>query len=220
MLEFFIRTEDDAINILKKDHEKVKDLFNKFEKSEDRREKKKIAAEAIKELKIHTLIEEEIFYPIVRGQVEDGLMNEAEEEHHVAKLIIAEIEQMKLSDDQFDAKFKVLAENVRHHIREEEGKMFPEARSSDMEFGILGEALTARKQELMEKGLPPSEEKQKVSPRSRSSATARKSKQPTQSRNSKAAKTSYSSGTHNSVRRKNTAVNSNSSRKPTRRTRG
>src|SRR5581483_7295555 len=99
MLEFLTGSGDDAISLLKSDHDKVKDLFEQFENAENRREKKKIAAQAIMELKIHAAIEEEIFYPTVRRNIESDLMNEADEEHHVAKLLIAELDQMSVSDE-------------------------------------------------------------------------------------------------------------------------
>ena len=137
MFESFTLSKEDAINILKSDHEKVKGLFDQFEKAESRSEKKKIVAQAIMELKIHAEIEEKIFYPTVRAEVDNDLMNEADEEHHVAKLLIAELEQMDPSDDHWEAKFTVLSENIRHHIKEEEGEMLPQARRMDIDFNAL-----------------------------------------------------------------------------------
>jgi len=114
MFELLRNSKEDAIAILKSDHNKVKNLFEQFEHADNRRLKKKIAAEAIKELKIHAEIEEKIFYPTVRYDVEEDLMNEADEEHHVAKLLIAELDQMDGSEDHWEAKFTVLAENNRY----------------------------------------------------------------------------------------------------------
>src|ERR1700733_6653259 len=95
MFEFLtVTSEEDAINMLKKDHDKVKDLFDKFQNTDSRSEKKKIVAEAINDLKIHAAIEEEIFYRTVRLDLDGGIMNEADEEHHVAKVLIAELSQM------------------------------------------------------------------------------------------------------------------------------
>ena len=87
----------------------------------------KIAATAIEELKVHAAIEEELFYPAVRQQIddEDGIIPEADEEHHVAKLLIAELEKMTGDEEHWEAKFMVLGESVRHHIKEEEGRCFP-----------------------------------------------------------------------------------------------
>lgn len=163
MLEFFTKmNEEDAITILKNDHDKVKGLFEEFEKAEDLRTKKKIAAEAIMELKIHAEIEEKIFYPFVRNGVEKDLMNEADEEHHVAKLLIAELDNMDATESHWEAKFTVLAENIRHHIREEEGEMLPQARHMDLDFEEVGRRLLAMKEKLKENGVPPSDEEKMI----------------------------------------------------------
>jgi hypothetical protein len=161
---FTTSSENDAIGLLKKDHTKVKGLFEQFEKTENRREKKRIVAEAIMELKIHATIEEEIFYAALRREeVEKDLLNEADEEHHVAKLLIAELEQMDGTEDHYDAKFTVLAENIRHHIKEEEGDMFPQARKTDVDFDALAQQLLARKKQLMKTGVPVSDEEKMIS---------------------------------------------------------
>ena len=96
----------------------------------------KIVREALTELKVHAAIEEEIFYPAVRKPVGKEIMNEADEEHHVAKLLIAELDVMDGSESHFDAKFHVLAENVRHHIKEEEGRDAAEGQGG--EGGLRG----------------------------------------------------------------------------------
>src|SRR4051794_22977651 len=108
-----------AVSLLKEDHTRVKELFDQFGAAKGRAAKVKIARRAITELKVHAAIEEEIFYPAVRKPIGKQIMNEADEEHHVAKLLIAELDVMDGSESHFDAKFKVLAENVRHHIEEE-----------------------------------------------------------------------------------------------------
>ena len=87
--------------------------------------KTKIIDQALTELKIHAILEEEIFYPTVRAHVGRDIMNEADEEHHVAKVLIAELDAVDAKNDHRDAKFTVLAESVRHHIREEETEMLP-----------------------------------------------------------------------------------------------
>jgi len=152
----FLTSADDAINILKKDHDKVKGLFDDFEKAEKRAQKIKIVTEAIMELKIHATIEEELFYPSLRGKqkVDQDLLNEADEEHHVAKLLIAELEQMNGTESHYDAKFTVLSENIRHHVKEEEGDLFPQARRTDVNFELLGKKLLQRKQQLKKNGIP------------------------------------------------------------------
>jgi hemerythrin-like domain-containing protein len=152
----------DAIKILKEDHKKVKTLFDEFEKTKNTSSQRRIAKTALTELKIHSIIEEEIFYPTVRAAVGDDTMNEAEEEHHVAKVLIAELDAMdggSLSgeEDHFPAKFTVLAESVRHHIKEEESEMLPKARKAEVDMDALGRQMLARKEELMQNGIPPPE---------------------------------------------------------------
>jgi hypothetical protein len=150
--------EDDAIAMLKRDHDNVKALFDQFEKAERKVEKQKIVKQALEELRIHSTLEEEIFYPAVREQLKNGIMNEADEEHHVAKVLIAELDTIGSDNDHFDAKFTVLSESVRHHIKEEEDEMLPKARDLKIDFQALGEKMERRKAELKAKGLSPTAE--------------------------------------------------------------
>jgi hypothetical protein len=145
-----------AIAMLKEDHDTVKDLFKRFEETNGPATKAKIVSEALMALKVHSAIEEELFYPAVRRNIEDeeGVMDEADEEHHVAKLLIAELENMTGDEEHWDAKFKVLAESVRHHIKEEEGKMFKEAKKTEIDFKALGSQMAELKQKLMREGVP------------------------------------------------------------------
>jgi len=153
MFEFITASDENAISIIKGDHEKVKDLFDRFKEAKSLAAKKKIAAEAIMELKIHATIEEELFYPAVRKAIGKKVMNEADEEHHVAKVLIAELETMTGKEDHYEAKFTVLAENVRHHIKEEESDMLPKARSLSVNMETLGQKILVRKQQLMKNGV-------------------------------------------------------------------
>jgi hypothetical protein len=146
--------EKHAIAILKKDHDVVKDLFEKFEKAEATAQKEKIISKALHELKIHAAIEEEIFYPAVRKHVETDMMNEADEEHHVARVLIAELDSGRRDNDHRDAKFTVLAENVRHHIKEEENELLPKAKALDIDFIALGQLMLDRKAALEKGGIP------------------------------------------------------------------
>src|SRR5436190_1967853 len=107
--------ENHAIALLKKDHDTVKGLFDQFEKAENPTAKEKVIAQALTELKIHAILEEEIFYPTVRQHVGSKLMNEADEEHHVAKVLIAELDSPAGGGDHREAKFTVLSESIRHH---------------------------------------------------------------------------------------------------------
>jgi len=154
MLERLTLPDTHAISIILKDHDTVKALFDRFEKAETGAKRDKIIAEALMELKIHAVIEEEIFYPAIRQHVGKDLMNEADEEHHVARVLIAELESTGRENDHRDAKFKVLSESVRHHIKEEEDEVIPKAKELNIDFEALGQELLDRKEELKEEGVP------------------------------------------------------------------
>ncbi|AJR22431.1 MULTISPECIES: hemerythrin domain-containing protein [Sphingobium] len=152
----------DAIALLKADHRKVEDLFEQFEKAGSPARKKTLARQICLELKIHTLIEEEIFYPAFRGKIEDDTLDEAYVEHDGAKLLVNDIEEGDPSDDFFDAKVKVLSEEIKHHVHEEEMRgegMFAQCRKTDVDLIRLRDAMLARKEELLKEagngGLPP-----------------------------------------------------------------
>jgi len=145
--------ERHAIAVLKRDHDEVKELFDRFEKSDSESEKERIIADAVLKLKIHAVVEEEIFYPAVRKHIGRDIMNEADEEHHVAKVLIAELDAGKGGDHR-EAKFTVISESVRHHIREEENEMLPKAKEVDLDFEALGDKIVARKAELEADGVP------------------------------------------------------------------
>lgn len=167
----------DVLQMLRDDHEKVKSLFQEFEEAEDSKTKARICEETLLELKVHAQLEEEVFYPAVRGEIdEEEIMDEATEEHHVAKLLISELEEMDADDDQFEAKFTVLGEVIDHHVQEEEGEMFPKVEEMDLDFETLAQEMTERKEELMEElgsGKKGGTAKRK-SPAKRSSAPARR----------------------------------------------
>jgi hemerythrin superfamily protein len=142
----------DAIALLKADHRTVEDLFEKYEKARGDDRKQKLALEICKELTIHTILEEEIFYPACEGKVEDDMLKEAVVEHDAAKVMISEIEAGEPSEDFYDAKVKVLQEEIKHHVEEEEqrGKgIFAQARDSDIDLDALGEQMATRKEQLM-----------------------------------------------------------------------
>ncbi len=141
------RSKTDAIQLLKQDHEKVKKAFKKFEKMDhESSAAAELAAQTIADLKLHTTLEEEIFYPAVREATEDeDLMNEAEVEHKSAKQLIKDLESMQPDDPMFAASFTVLGEYVNHHVEEEEGEMFKKARKAKLDFQALGEQIAARK---------------------------------------------------------------------------
>ena len=143
----------DAIALLKADHREAEELFEQFEKARDDDRKEMLAKQVCNALKMHTIIEEEIFYPAFLTATQDlEIHHEAEVEHDGAKKLIAEIEASGPDDEYYDAKVKVLSEMIKHHVKEEEkpGGMFAEARKADMDLQSLGERLMARKAELME----------------------------------------------------------------------
>jgi hemerythrin superfamily protein len=151
----------DAIALLKADHRKAEGLFAKFEKAKDSRTKETLAKQICTELTVHATIEEEIFYPACAAAVEEDLRLEAYVEHDGAKVLISEIEQSSADDDFYDAKVKVLSEQIEHHVKEEEKRsegLFAQARDAGLDMDALGEQMQARKDELMaqieSKGLP------------------------------------------------------------------
>lgn len=151
--------QKDAIALLKADHRKVEELFEKYESARSR--KAGIAKQICMELTVHTMIEEEIFYPACReAGVESDMMDEANVEHDGAKALIAELENGSPEDDYYDAKVKVLSEEIKHHVKEEEqrGGIFSQAREAEMDLAGLGEQMATRKEELMaqfeSEGLP------------------------------------------------------------------
>jgi len=145
----------DAITLLTEDHEQVKSMFEQYEQMGDRAHvsKQKLALQICEALTKHATAEEEIFYPAVRAATKDeDLVDEAVVEHASAKDLIAQIISMDSTDDLYDAKVKVLGELIDHHVKEEEGEMFPKARKAKLDLMALGEAIAARKQEVE---LPP-----------------------------------------------------------------
>lgn len=138
----------DAIALLKADHRKVEELFEKYEKS--RSKKADLAKQICTELTIHTMIEEEILYPVCKDAVEEDMLDEAYVEHDGAKMMIAELENGTPEDTFYDAKVKVLSEEIKHHVKEEEQRdgLFAQLRESDVDLVALGEKLAARKAEL------------------------------------------------------------------------
>jgi len=144
--------EYDAIALLTHDHREVEKLFKEFEKAKkakDARRKAEVVRLICAALKAHAEIEEEIFYPAVRNAIEEqDLMDEAEVEHGGIKGLVAELEGLGPRDDLYDAKVTVLTEYVKHHVKEEEGQMFPKVKKAKLDFEALGSKMAARKQEI------------------------------------------------------------------------
>lgn len=155
-------TDTDATHILAKDHRTVEKLFADFESASGLERKSRIAREICNELKIHTMIEEEIFYPALEGKIDEDLLREAYVEHDGAKRLVNEIAQGSPDEEFYDAKVTVLKEQVEHHVKEEEKQhenMFQQARAADVDLDDLGKQMLQRKDELKQlaeaDGLPP-----------------------------------------------------------------
>jgi hemerythrin superfamily protein len=141
-----------ALEMLTSDHRKVEDLFEKFEqmKEEDDAGRVAVAQRICGELTIHMQIEEDLLYPWLRENMDDtDMVAEAYVEHNSAKQLIGEIMKVGEPDEAYDAKVKVLSEYIKHHVKEEEGEIFPEVASEEEELDELGQEMFARKAELM-----------------------------------------------------------------------
>ena len=156
----------DGLQLLAADHREVEGLFADFEKAKGASEKEELVRRICTELKIHSQIEEEIYYPLIRGKVEDADLDEAYVEHDSAKLLINELEAAAPDESFYDAKVKVLQELIEHHVKEEEKQrdnLFQQTRAAEIDLEALGERLAARKTELKElaetQGLPPARDK-------------------------------------------------------------
>ena len=148
------RVVPDAVQLLTSDHAEVSALFKKYHKlaetNAEASDRQAHAEQICTLLTIHATIEEEIFYPAARAAgVEDALMDEADVEHAAAKDLIAQIRAMTPDEDHYDAKVKVLGEQIEHHIEEEQEEMFPKCRGAGIDLAALGKALAARTDELM-----------------------------------------------------------------------
>lgn len=141
----------DAIALLVADHREVDRLFELFKAAKTAGDKKTITGKICAALRVHAQIEEELFYPAARKATKDNnLLDEATVEHAGAKVLIAEIEAMQPGMPLYDAKVKVLGEQIRHHVKEEEGELFPEVRETKLDLASLGADMADRKVQLME----------------------------------------------------------------------
>ena len=144
--------EMSAIDILEADHREVEELFEEYEKVEEPSDKEQLAVKICSALQVHTQLEEEIFYPAAREAIENPeLIDEAIVEHASAKQLIGEIEQMQPGEELYDAKLKVLQEQVVHHVEEEEGELFPQVEASELDLEALGKKMAERKTALLSK---------------------------------------------------------------------
>jgi len=145
----------DAIKLLKADHDEVAALFAQYEKQKKKsgNGKPELIDKICTALTVHAQIEEEIFYPAARNALEEdgeALLDEAEVEHASIKSLVEQLDIMSWDDELCDAKVKVLSEYVKHHVKEEETEMFPKIKKADLDLDALGMELAERKAELME----------------------------------------------------------------------
>jgi hemerythrin superfamily protein len=143
----------DAVALIKADHRKVEELFERFEAARTSSQKKSLATEICMELTVHAMIEEELFYPACTGQIEEeDMISEAYVEHDGAKVLIAELVASDPTSEFYDAKMKVLSEDIKHHVKEEERRgdgILAEAKAAGIDMGELGEQMTKRKAQLL-----------------------------------------------------------------------
>ena len=145
----------DALELLKQDHQKVKELFERGQETEDKKQQRQIFKEIKSELETHARIEETIFYPAMEEHEElKDMVLESLEEHKQMKTVLREMARLSASSERFKPKFKVLKDNVEHHaVEEEEGKMFPKIRKliNRNELEELGQELEAAKYKRLRK---------------------------------------------------------------------
>ena len=142
----------DALTLLKDDHQKMRKLLDELESTTERgvKTREELFAQIKGELMLHETIEEEIFYPALKEHPKaEDIVLEGYEEHHVVDLVMAELEGLPVDDETWGAKAKVMKENVEHHMEEEEGEMFKQARAvfDRQELEELGEKMAARKEQ-------------------------------------------------------------------------
>ena len=140
----------DAVALLRADHQRVSALFAEYEGTRSAAKKKNIVSQICIELTVHAQVEEEIFYPAVKQALKDKLLvPEATVEHATLKALIAQVEGQTPDGEMFDAKIKVLSEYVKHHVKEEQGEMFPKAKTSRLDLAALGQQIAERKAALL-----------------------------------------------------------------------
>lgn len=140
----------DAIALLRADHKLVSALFAEYEKASSTSKKKMLVSQICTELSIHAQVEEEIFYPAVKKALKDKeMIPEATVEHATLKELIGQVQDIEPDGEMFNAKIKVLSEYVKHHVKEEQKEMFPQAKSTKLDMIELGSRMAARKKVLL-----------------------------------------------------------------------
>ncbi|MGE0469320.1 MAG: hemerythrin domain-containing protein [Nitrospira sp.] len=145
----------DLLNVLKEEHQSVKELLERFEQSAGGEERTEIIKTAINELEVHAELEEKFVYPAFRAHMEeDDLINGALEEHHIVHLLIKELKGTRGNTGRRDAKFTVLMENVKHHIQEEEERLFAESLILDLDWDALSAKVEKKRAQLTSQKQP------------------------------------------------------------------
>jgi hemerythrin superfamily protein len=181
-----------ATQLLRQDHRKVEGLFKKCENAKGMDAKRRFAIQAINELDVHAQVEEKIFYPAVKKAIDEThLVDEAKKEHQEAKSLMSQLKRMRGQDDEaaekFESRFSELVEAVQHHVKEEEGEMFPKVEDSELDLSGLGSEMAGRKKQLMQQMGRANKQSRSVS-RGKTRAKS-KSKRRTRSRSTRARKT-------------------------------
>lgn len=178
-----------ATQMIRQDHKKVEGLFKKFEQTQGAQAKRRLAENAMAELEVHAALEEEIFYPAVKKEVDDGssMVQEAIEEHQTVKQLISELKGMQEANEEFESQFSQLMENVQHHVEEEESEMLPKVEESQLDLNSLGQQMAQRKQQMQNRGR--ATKKASNAATSRKSATSKSSARKTARKKSAGSKT-------------------------------
>jgi hemerythrin superfamily protein len=192
--------------MIRQDHKKVEGLFKKFEQTQGSQAKRRLAENAMAELEVHAALEEEIFYPAVKKEVDDGssMVQEAIEEHQTVKQLISELKGMQEANEEFESQFSQLMENVQHHVEEEESEMLPKVEDSQLDLNSLGQQMAQRKQQMQNRG--------RATKKASNAATSRKSAASKSSARKTARKKSAGSKT---AARKTGSTKKNTGRKAT-----
>lgn len=177
-----------ATQMIRQDHKKVEGLFRKVEQTKGAQAKRRLAENAMAELEIHAALEEEIFYPAVKKEVDDGssMVQEAIQEHQTVKQLIAELKGMGEANDEFESQFSQLVENVQHHVEEEENEMLPKVEDGELDLNSLGAEMAQRRQELQNGGRAT---KKRASPTSKRKTAAKSTGRKSTSKKSASSKT-------------------------------
>ena len=166
-----------AVHMIKQDHKKVASLFDKYKNTKGEEAKRRIAEQAMEQLEVHALVEEDIFYPAVKKALGDGaLIHDALKEHHVIKELIEELKTMEDYDEDFEEKWSELVENVQYHVNEEESDLLLQAEESELDLVKCGALMTERKEKAIEEiGASSMAHTAKIRPGSRSKNSIKRS---------------------------------------------